>query len=153
MTMRDHRGPTENRTVTRKRLRDRSLSSELIDLAEVVTLIEAEPLRLILGRPGARDRDARDRSGEQLEVVDVCSGDLEADRHALPSQSKLRFVPRLALSVGFGPLFSPPSGAFVIAPSADNHSQSSPLMPSYSISPCRQNSRKTPAAVHSRKRR
>ena len=43
--------------------------------------------------------------------------------------------PLLALSVGFGPVFGPPSGALVIAPSAASHDQSIPTTSSYSKQP------------------
>src|SRR3990172_1945622 len=41
-----------------------------------------------------------------------------------PSVKTLRFTPDFALSVGFLPVFSPPRGAFVIAPSMHCHAQS-----------------------------
>src|SRR5208337_4561553 len=44
-----------------------------------------------------------------------------------PSVSRLRLTPDFALSVGFLPVFSPPNGAFVIAPSIHCHAQSSPF--------------------------
>lgn len=59
-----------------------------------------------------------------------------------PSVSRLRLVPRLPRSVGFGPVgFSA------------NQFQSMPFRVSYSVSPRSHRVRTTPAAVHSRKRR
>ena len=62
-------------------------------------------------------------------------------------------VPGLPRSVGLRPVRSPPNGALVIAPSIASHSQSSPFNSSYSSSPRAQRFTKTPAAVHSWKRR
>ena len=50
---------------------------------------------------------------------------------------------------GFGPVFSPPSGALVIAPSHERNDQSIPIFWSYSKSPWRQISWNTPARSHS----
>ena len=44
----------------------------------------------------------------------------------------------LALSVGLGPVFGPPKGALVIAPSAASQAPSIPTTLSYSNNPCRQ---------------
>ena len=63
------------------------------------------------------------------------------------------FRPLFALSVGFGPVFAPPKGAFPIAPSAARNAQSIPTTLSYSTRPCRQISWKTPASTHTWNRR
>ena len=55
--------------------------------------------------------------------------------------------------MGLGPVFGPPNGALVIAPSAASQAQSIPTTLSYSSSPCRQISWNTPACSHSWKRR
>ena len=62
----------------------------------------------------------------------------EPDRDARTVGEDRAFRPFLALSVGFGPVASPPSGALVIAPSAANNAQSMPTFSSYSSSPWRQ---------------
>lgn len=102
------------------------LAHQLKDDRVVVALVEAEPLWALLGRPRALDRDRLDGGPEQLEVVAVGAivGYPERDAAAVGEERALR--PLFALSVGFGPVFSPPSGAFVIAPSAASHSQSIP---------------------------
>ena len=73
----------------------------------------------------------------------------QPDRPPCSLAENRTFRPFLALSVGLGPLFGPPSGAFVIAPSAASHAQSIPTTLSYSKRPCRQISWKTPACTHS----
>ena len=55
--------------------------------------------------------------------------------------------------MGLGPVFGPPKGALVIAPSAASQAQSIPTTLSYSNNPCRQISWNTPACSHSWKRR
>ena len=73
----------------------------------------------------------------------------QPDRDPRSLAENRTFRPFLALSVGFGPVFGPPSGALVIAPSAASHAQSIPTTLSYSNSPCRQISWNTPACSHS----
>ena len=103
------------------------LAAELVDLAVVVGGVEAEALRTPPGRPGALDRDRLDRRpGEQV-VVAVRAVVGYPDRDSVTLGEDAPFRPLLALSVGFGPVWSPPSGALVIAPSIASHSQSIPL--------------------------
>lgn len=109
---------------------DVSREAELLDqLAHdrvVVALVETERLRSTPGWLGPRDRDRRDRRREQFLIVAVGAvvGYAERDTAGVGEERTLR--PFLALSVGFGPVLSPPSGAFVIAPSAASHFQSIP---------------------------
>jgi hypothetical protein len=77
----------------------------------------------------------------------------QPDRDPRSLAEKRTFRPFLALSVGLGPVLAPPKGALVMAPSAANQAQSIPTTVSYSSSPCRQISWKTPACCHSWKRR
>src|SRR5712691_3061526 len=67
----------------------------------------------------------------------------------LPSTRILRFVPDLALSVGFGPVLFSPRGAFVITPSIACHFQSIPVFLSYIANPSIHICLKTPAFLHS----
>ncbi len=48
---------------------------------------------------------------------------------------KPEIIATLARSVGFGPVLEPPSGALLIAPSADRNDQSMPTASSYSNRP------------------
>jgi len=57
------------------------------------------------------------------------------DRDARALGEDRALGPLLALSVRFGPVFWPPSGALVIAPSADKNDQSMPTFSSYASSP------------------
>ena len=50
----------------------------------------------------------------------------QPDRDPCRLAENRTFRPLLALSVGFGPVFRPPSGALVIAPSAASQAQSIP---------------------------
>ena len=77
----------------------------------------------------------------------------QPDRDPSRLAEKRTFRPLFALSVGFGPVLAPPSGAFAMAPSAASQAQSIPTTASYSSSPWRQISWKTPACSHSWKRR
>jgi hypothetical protein len=102
--------------------------AELVDerahLVVVVALVQAEPLRPL--RSGLRplDRDRLDRLSDQLEVVQVCARWRDPERDALALAEEAPFRPFLALSVGFGPVCSPPSGALPSAPSSASHSHS-----------------------------
>lgn len=103
------------------------LAAELVDLVVVVGAVEAEALRMPPGRSGALDRDRLDgRPGEEV-VVAVSARVGYPDRDAASLGEDAPFSPFLALSVGFGPVLPPPSGALVIAPSIASHSQSIPL--------------------------
>lgn len=102
------------------------LVHQLVDGRVVVALVQAEPLRASICRVRPLDRDRLDGCPEQLLVVAVGAvvGYPERDAAGVGEERALR--PFFALSVGFGPVFSPPSGALVIAPSAASHSHSMP---------------------------
>jgi hypothetical protein len=103
------------------------LAGELVHLGEVVALVQAQALRLL--GPGLRplDRDRLDRRAAELEVVQVGAARLQTERDALTLGEQRPFRPFLALSVGFGPVSSPPSGALPRAPSIASHSHSIPF--------------------------
>lgn len=105
---------------------ERELGAQVADFAVVVGGVEAKPLRPLPCRLWPLDRDRLDRVAGELVVVQVGARrrDPERDALALGEQRSLR--PFLALSVGFGPVFSPPSGALPIAPSIASHSHSIP---------------------------
>lgn len=113
-------------------------------LGGVVGFVEADALRGVCGRLGTRDRDRVERLFEELQVVAVGAGVREPDRDSRGLRENRTFRPPLALSVGFGPVLGPPSGALVIAPSAQSQAQSMPTSASYSKSPWRQISWKHP---------
>ena len=102
------------------------LARELGDLVVLVGRVEAQSLRARPGRFGPLDRDRLDRRSSKQVVVAVgaCVG--YPDRDAATLGEEAPFRPFLALSVGFGPVLAPPSGAFVIAPSIASHSHSIP---------------------------
>ena len=102
------------------------LGRELVDLGEVVALIEAEPLRPFRGWLRPLDRDRLDRGAGELEVVQVRTRWRDPERDALALGEDAPFRPFLALSVGFGPVSSPPRGALPSAPSIASHSHSIP---------------------------
>ena len=102
------------------------LFEQLMYLVVVVAAVEAEPLRLLRCRLGTLDRDRLERGARQLEVVAVRTGREDPDRDALAVAEEAPFRPFLALSVGLGPVCSPPSGAFPSAPSIASHSHSIP---------------------------
>ena len=102
------------------------VADEIADFGVVVGPVKAEALGLFGCWLGALDRDRVERSLQELVVVGVRSLVVEPDRDALPLAEDRSLRPFLALSVGFGPVFGPPSGALVIAPSAASHDQSIP---------------------------
>jgi len=102
------------------------LRDELVYLGVVVALVQAQPLPLLRGRLGPRDRDALERRAGELEVVQVGARRRDPERDALTLGEERSFRPFLALSVGFGPVSSPPSGALPSAPSIASHSHSIP---------------------------
>ena len=75
----------------------------------------------------------------------------EPDRDPCGVREDRALGPLFALSVGFGPVFGPPSGALVIAPSAAKNDQSIPTVSSYSKSPWRRSrrTRRPPATPES----
>ena len=106
------------------------LDQQLVDGGVVVALVEAKPLLAAAFGVRAGDQDAFEGGAEELEVVDVRAVDLEPERDATAFANDGAFRPLLALSVGFGPVPSPPNGALPIAPSHDSHSHSIPFVSS-----------------------
>ena len=102
------------------------LVDEFARVGVVVGAVEGDSLRLLRGRFGPGDRDRVERALQQLVVVAVGALVLEPDRDSLAFAEDRPLRPLLALSVGFGPVFGPPSGALVIAPSAASQAQSIP---------------------------
>ena len=102
------------------------LARELVDLALFVGAVEAEALRAPPAGFGTLDRDRLDRRPGKQVVVAVRARVGYPDRDAATLGEKAPFRPFLALSVGFGPVLPPPSGALVIAPSIASHSHSIP---------------------------
>ena len=99
---------------------------QFADDREVVAPVQAEALGVRLGRFGALDRDRVERRLQQLVVVAVRAVVSEPDRDPTRLDEERTLRPPLARSVGFGPVFGPPSGALLIAPSAASHDQSIP---------------------------
>ncbi len=104
------------------------LGGELAYLVVVVAAVEAEAVWCLWGRLGPLDRNRLDRLARELEVVQVRARQADPDRDALALAEKRSFRPFLALSVGFGPVSSPPNGALPSAPSIANHSHSIPCL-------------------------
>ncbi len=102
------------------------LADELANVFVVIGLVEADALRRLLGRFGALDRDRVERRLQQLVIVAVRALVVEPDRDPRGLGENRSFSPLFALSVGLGPVLGPPSGAFVIAPSAASQDQSIP---------------------------
>ena len=115
--------------------RELVVADEVADFGVVVGPVEAEALRGFWGRLGALDWDRVERALQEEVVVAVRTVVVEPDRDSRPLTDDRSFRPFLALSVGFGPVASPPSGAFPVAPSQDNQAQSIPTTWSYSNRP------------------
>ena len=109
---------------------ERELLGEFPDLLVVVGGVEAEPLRDLGRRLGPLDRDALERVARELVVVQVRARWRDPERDALTLGEERSLRPFLALSVGFGPVSSPPKGAFPSAPSIASHSHSIPCLSS-----------------------
>jgi hypothetical protein len=103
-------------------------SSELAGAVVVIAAVQAQPLGLRGRGLGPLDRDRVERRLEQLQVVAVGTVVRQPDRDSRALAENRTFRPLLALSVGFAPVFSPPSGALVIAPSQASHAQSIPTV-------------------------
>ena len=103
-----------------------AILEQVADDREVVGLVEADALRTLLGGFGALDRDRVERLLQQEVVVAVGAVVVEPDRDSRSVDEERALRPPLALSVGLGPVLGPPSGAFVIAPSAASQDQSMP---------------------------
>lgn len=109
---------------------ERELLGEFADLLVVVGGVEAESLWSLRRRLGPLDRDALDGGAGELVVVQVRARRRDPERDALTLGEERSLRPFLALSVGFGPVSSPPSGALPSAPSIASHSHSIPCLPS-----------------------
>jgi hypothetical protein len=109
---------------------ERELLRELADLLVVVGGVEAESLWSLRRRLRPLDRDALDGGAGELVVVQVRARRRDPERDALTLGEERSLRPFLALSVGFGPVSSPPSGALPSAPSIASHSHSIPCLPS-----------------------
>lgn len=99
---------------------------QLADDGEVVALVQAETLGVGLGWFGTLDRDRVERLLQQLVIVAVRAVVSEPDRDPTRLDEERALRPPLARPVGLGPVFDPPSGALLIAPSAASHDQSIP---------------------------
>ncbi len=106
------------------------LVGELADLFVVVGRVEAKPLRSLRRRLGPLDRNALDRRARELVVVQVRARRRDPERDALALGEERSLRPFLALSVGLGPVSSPPRGALPSAPSIASHSHSIPCLSS-----------------------
>jgi hypothetical protein len=115
--------------------RELVVADQLADLSVVICLVQTDALRLLRGRCRSLDRDRVERALQQLVVVAVCAVVIEPDRDPRSLGEDRALRPPLALSVGFGPVLEPPSGALLIAPSADRNDQSMPTASSYSNRP------------------
>ena len=109
---------------------ERELLAELAHLAVVVGGVEAETLRRLGRWCRSLDRDRLERRASELVIVQVRARRRDTDRGALALGEERSFRPFLALSVGFGPVLAPPSGALPIAPSIASHSHSIPCLSS-----------------------
>jgi hypothetical protein len=107
--------------------REPEFGHELVHLGEVVALVQAEPLRARGRGLRSLDRDRLQGRPAELEVVQIRAGRFDAERDALTLGEERSFRPFLALSVGLGPVRSPPKGAFPSAPSIASHSHSIPF--------------------------
>jgi hypothetical protein len=107
---------------------ERELRAEVAHLHVVVAAVEAEALRRLGCWRGSLDRDRLDRGAAELEVVQVRARWRDPDRDTLALGEERPFRPFLALSVGFGPVSSPPKGALPSAPSIASHSHSIPCL-------------------------
>lgn len=99
---------------------------QVADRWEVVGLVETETLGIVFGGLGTLDRDRVECALQQLVVVAVGAIVIDPDRDPGSICEERALRPPLALSVGLGPVLAPPSGAFVIAPSAASQDQSMP---------------------------
>ena len=106
--------------------RELAILEQVADDREVVGLVETDTLRTLLGGFGALDRDRVERLLQQEVVIAVRTLVIEPDRDSGSLDEERALRPPLALSVGLGPVLGPPSGAFVIAPSAASQDQSMP---------------------------
>jgi hypothetical protein len=106
--------------------RELAVFEQFADDGEVVALVQAETLGVGLGWFWTLDRDRVERLLQQLVVVAVRAVVSEPDRDTTRLDEERTLRPPLALSVGLGPVFGPPSGALLIAPSAASQDQSIP---------------------------
>lgn len=105
---------------------ERELRREFAHLVVVVAAVEAQSLWPPPCWPWPLDRDRLERGAAELEVDYVRARRRDPERDALALGEERSFRPFLALSVGFGPVSSPPSGALPSAPSIASHSHSIP---------------------------
>ena len=108
-------------------VRRRTVSATSVaDVRVVIAVVQAQPLGRSAGWVRPPDRDRVECVLQQLVIVAVRAVVREPDRDPRGLGEDRALRPPLALSVGFGPVFGPPNGAFVIAPSAASNDQSIP---------------------------
>jgi len=96
----------------------------------IVTFIQTQMLWVLRRWRRPKYRDRLQGFGQDLVVENVRASDHEAERDAAAIGHDRALGPGLAPVGGIGAgFFSPPSGALVIAPSTDSHSQSIPATP------------------------
>ena len=106
--------------------RKAELLSKEPHLVVVISLVQAETLRPLTGRFGSCHHDAHEGLAYELVIIAVGAGDADAQRYAGRIGKERALRPFFPLSVGFGPVFWPPKGALVIAPSSARKSQAMP---------------------------
>ena len=123
-------------------------SSGGVHLVVILSFVQTHSLWMGLGGLGTLDDDAFDGRGHPFPSMAVRPLDHRANRHAMSLRQHAAFDAPLPRSVGLGPVFSPPNGALVIAPSIESQSHSIPQLSSNCSTPACQNLRKTPASTH-----
>lgn len=91
----------------------------LEDIARLRAVVPRVQAHVPGGSPPRPDRAVLQRCLRHLEVVAIGPGHGESRMTSAPSVGRLCLVPFFALSVGFGPVSSPPRGALDMAPSMD----------------------------------
>src|SRR2546423_3857086 len=129
--------------------RKAELAQDVADFVVVLPFVQTHPLRVVLGRLWTLDDDALDRRTQQFHIVAIGALNRQTNGYPMPFREQAAFDPTLAAIGGLGPVFSPPKGALVIAPSIESHCQSIPQVSSNCSSPACHNLRKTPACTHS----
>jgi nitroreductase len=116
----------------------------------IVSLVQAHPLRLLLARLGTLDHEALDSRAYELHIVAVRSLDYQTYQYSMPFRKDAAFHAALAPVGGIRTGLFPTQGSgWLIAPSIESQSQSSPHSSSNCSTPTCHSLRKTPASTHS----
>ena len=128
--------------------REAELGQGIAYLLVIITLVQAHALRLVRRWLRPLHDDTFQGGTHQFHVRAVGAGHDQTDGHTMAFGQQAPLDPVFTASVGLGPVFSPPNGAFVMTPSILENDQSMPCSSSNCSTPACQSWKNTSACTH-----